>query len=165
MHDRLNPSSAGGNPPRLLIISPWETVWSLGREHDVKAGVSDDDRFIDGFTRAGYELHFLRPGGHRADPRVTTHTYPNFFRATRDLPVASRRALWPTLFNSMVVPRAMALARALSPDVVIGHSHYATLATWWCQRATGAPTVTKLFGVMDLVHTEWPAARYLAKNF
>jgi glycosyltransferase involved in cell wall biosynthesis len=64
-----------------------------------------------------------------------------------------------------VVPRAMALARALSPDVVIGHSHYATLATWWCQRVTGSPTATKLFGVMDLVHTEWPAARYLAKNF
>jgi glycosyltransferase involved in cell wall biosynthesis len=140
-------------------------VWSLGRDDDVKAGVSDDDRFIDGFTRAGWELHFLRPRSHRTDPRVVTHAYPNFFRATRDLPVASRRALWPGLFNSMVVPRAVALARELAPDVVMGHSHYATLATWWCRRITGAPAVTKLFGVMDLVHTEWPAARYLTKNF
>ena len=45
MHDRLN--KPGARNKRLLIISPWETVWSLGREHDVKAGVSDDDRFID----------------------------------------------------------------------------------------------------------------------
>ena len=104
----MNATDARGNPPRLLIISPWETVWSLGRENDIKAGVSDDDRFIDGFTRAGYELHFLRPRSQRTDPRVITHTYPNFFHATRDLPVASRRGLWPTLFNSMVVPRAMA---------------------------------------------------------
>jgi len=155
----------GARDKRLLIISPWETVWSLGREHDVKAGVSDDDRFIDGFTRAGYELHFLRPRSQRTDPRVVTHTYPNFFRTTRDLPTASRRALWPTLFNSIVVPRAVTLARDLAPDVVMGHSHYSTLATWWCRQTTGVPTVTKLFGVMDLVHTEWPAAKYLAKNF
>jgi glycosyltransferase involved in cell wall biosynthesis len=156
--------SAGG-APRILVISPWETVWSLGREADVRAGVSDDDRFIDGFTRAGYELHFLRPESARTDPRVETHAYPNFFRATRGLPTAARRALWPALFNAVAVPRATALARDLSPAIVMGHSHYATLATWWCRRVTGAPSVTKLFGVMDLVHTEWPAPKYLAKNF
>ncbi|HEX6790005.1 MAG TPA: glycosyltransferase, partial [Candidatus Krumholzibacteria bacterium] len=165
MHDRVSTASARGSAPRILIISPWETVWSLGEEHDIKAGVSDEDRFIEGFTRAGYELHFLRPKSARTDPRVTTHAYPNFFRTTQHLPTASRRALWPGMFNSMVVPRAIALTRALSPVVVMGHSHYATLATWWCRRVTGVPTVTKLFGVMDLVHTEWPAARYMAKNF
>jgi glycosyltransferase involved in cell wall biosynthesis len=165
VHDRLSATGTRGTPRRLLVISPWETVWSLGRENDVKAGVSDDDRFIDGFTRAGWDLHFLRPRGRRVDPRVTTHAYPNFFRATRRLPVAARRALWPALFHAVAAPRAISLSRALRPDVVMGHSHYATLAAWWCRRATGAPAVTKLFGVMDLVHTEWPAARYLAKNF
>ena len=165
MHDRLTDPRARGSSPRLLIISPWETVWELGGG-DVKAGVADEDRFIDGFTRAGWELHFLRPrSSGAADPRVVTHSYPNFFRTTRELPTSSRRALWPGLFHSIVVPRAVALARALSPDVVMGHSHYASLATWWCRRFTGAPAVTKLFGVMDLVHTEWPAAKYLAKNF
>jgi glycosyltransferase involved in cell wall biosynthesis len=139
-------------------------VWSLG-DSDVKAGVSDDDRFIDGFTRAGYELHFLRPESRRVDPRVTTHGYTNFFRATRNLPTPARRALWPSMFHGLVVPRAIALAHELDPVVVMGHSHYATMATWWCRRTTGAPTVTKLFGVMDLVHMEWPASKYITKNF
>ena len=164
MHDRLNDRGAEARP-RILIISPWETVWSLGTESDVKAGVSDDDRFIDGFIRAGYELHFLRPRGPHTDPRVVTHTYPNFFRATRHFPTAARRALWPALFNLHVVARTVSLARSLSPVVVMGHSHYATFATWWCKRVTGIPGMIKLFGVMDLVHTGWSAARYHAKNF
>jgi glycosyltransferase involved in cell wall biosynthesis len=163
VHDRLN-GSVAGTRPRILIISPWETVWSLGAEQNVKAGVSDDDRFIDGFARAGYELHFLRPHSPHTDPRVVTHTYPNFFRSTHRFPTAARRALWPSLFNLVVVPRAVSLARTLAPVVVMGHSHYATFATWSCRRATGVPSVTKLFGVMDLVHTEWPASRYYTKN-
>jgi len=164
VHDRLNARRAGA-PPRILIISPWETVWSLGTGSGVKAGVSDDDRFIDGSIRAGYELHFLRPESLHTDPRVTTHTYPNFFHATRSLPTAAKRALWPALFNLNVAPRTMSLARSLSPVIVMGHSHYATFATWRCRRRTGIPAVTKLFGVMDLVHTEWSATRYYAKNF
>jgi glycosyltransferase involved in cell wall biosynthesis len=158
--------NAGGAPARgrILVISPWEAVWSLGTGAGVKAGVSDDDRFIDGFARAGYELHFLRPAGADTDPRVVTHTYPNFFRKTAQYTTAARRVLWPALFNLNVIPRAVALARSLAPVVVMGHSHYSTAATWWCRRATGVPSVVKLFGVMDLVHTEWPAARYYAKN-
>ncbi|HET6350206.1 MAG TPA: glycosyltransferase family 4 protein, partial [Candidatus Krumholzibacteria bacterium] len=165
MHDRLNAERAGATPPRLLVISPWESVWSLDGDQNVRAGVSDDDHFIDGFARAGYELHFLRPASGRTDERVVTHTYPNFFRATRNFPTAARRVLWPALFNALVIPRAVSLARSLSPAVVLGHSHYATAATWWCRRWTGAPGIIKLFGVMDLVHTEWSAARYYAKNF
>jgi glycosyltransferase involved in cell wall biosynthesis len=164
VHDRLN-ARVAGDRPRLLVISPWETVWSLGVGSGVKAGVSDDDRFIDGFVRAGYELHFLRPQGAHTDPRVVTHTYPNFFRATRHYPTAAKRALWPSLFNLNVVPRATSLAKSLAPVVVMGHSHYSTVATWWCRLVAGTPTVVKLFGVMDLVHTEWPAPRYYAKNF
>ncbi len=151
---------------RILVVSPWESVWSLGG--DSKAGVSDDERFIDAFARAGYELHFLRPrprprAPHR-DARVHTHTYPNFFAATRSLPTFVRRPLWPFLFQLLVVPRALRLARALRPGVVIGHSHYATAATHQCRAQLGIPSVVKLFGVMDLVHTEWGAMKYAFKN-
>ena len=163
MHDRLNAGDAVAHAPRrarILIVSPWETVWSLGGDEDVKAGVSDDDRFIDGFVRAGYELHFLRPRNPRSDPRVTTHVYPDFFRATRSLPTPLRRLLWPALFNLVVTPRVLSLARTLRPDVVLGHSHYTPFALWLCRRRPGIPSVVKLFGVMDLVHTEWSPLRY-----
>jgi glycosyltransferase involved in cell wall biosynthesis len=163
VHDRLNTGGALARP-RILIISPWETVWSLGSGSGVKAGVSDDDRFIDGFIRAGYELHFLRPASSHTDARVTTHTYPNFFHATRNFPTAAKRALWPSLFNLNVVTRAILLAKSLGPVAVMGHSHYSTVATWWCRIVAGTPSVVKLFGVMDLVHTEWSATRYYAKN-
>jgi glycosyltransferase involved in cell wall biosynthesis len=149
---------------RILVVSPWETVWSLGRDEDVRAGVPDDDRFIEAFTRAGYDLHFLRPRSARSDPRVTTHYYPNFFRPTRSLPTPLRRPLWPLFFDAVVAPRTLSLARSLRPDLVLGHSHYATFATWLVRRRLGIPSATKLFGVMDLVHTEWPAIKYGFKN-
>lgn len=148
----------------VLIVSPWETVWSLGGGTDLKAGVSDDDRFIDGFTAAGYEIHFLRPRSQWNDPRVRTHAYPNFFRATRRLPVVLRRPLWPLLFNLMVAPRALRVARRTGARLVLGHSHYSTFTTWLLRRRLGIAGAVKLFGVMDLVHTEWPALRYLLKN-
>jgi glycosyltransferase involved in cell wall biosynthesis len=133
-------------------------------EAHVKAGVSDDDRFIDGFVAAGWELHFLRPRSQRSDPRVHLHFYPNFFRATRALPTFLRRPLWPLLFNALVAPRALSLARATDARLVLGHSHYATFTTWLVGRRLQLPGVVKLFGVMDLVHTEWPAPKYWFKN-
>lgn len=159
---RGNDARAAGT--RILVISPWEGVWSLGGDADVKAGVSDDDHFIDRFTRAGYELHFLRPASGQKDARVHTHVYPNFFRATRSFPTWIRRPLWPLLFQRTVAPRALRLARSLRPDVVIGHSHYSAPVTRACRIRLGIPSVVKLFGVMDLVHTEWPRAKYVFKN-
>jgi glycosyltransferase involved in cell wall biosynthesis len=156
----------------LLVVSPWDRMWSLGGG----AGVSDDYHFIDGFTRAGYEIHLLVPeadenegddGGRSAFgdfERVRLHTYPNFFASMRDFPVAAKRLAWLPLFNAMVVPRALRLARDVRPDVVLGHSHYAAAAAWACRRR-GTPSCVKLFGVMDLVHTEWSAPRYWFKNF
>lgn len=158
-------SHARAVPTRILVISPWESVWSLGGDAEVKAGVSDDDHFIDGFTRAGYELYFLRPASAHKDARVHTHVYPNFFRATRSFPTWARRPLWPLLFQLVVAPRALHLARSLRPDVVVGHSHYSAPVTRSCRKRLGIPSVVKLFGVMDLVHTEWPRARYVFKNF
>jgi len=146
-------------------------MWSLGGG----AGVSDEYHFIDGFTRAGYEIHLLLPeadeneddGGGRAAfddfEGVHLHTYPNFFASMRDFPVAAKRLAWFPLFNAMVVPRALRLARDARPDAVLGLSYYAAAAAWACRRR-GLPSCVKLFGVMDLVHTEWSATRYWFKN-
>lgn len=161
-------SDARAGKARVLVVSLWETVWSLGVDVDVKAGVSDDEYFIEGFHRAGYELHFLRPAPRRtvpADARARTHTYPNFLHPTSGLPTWIRRPLWPLLYLSIVTPRALRLARDLRADVVIGHSYYASMTTWWCRRRLRVPAIVKLFGVMDLVHTEWPPLKYRLKNF
>jgi glycosyltransferase involved in cell wall biosynthesis len=149
---------------RILVVSPWESVWSLGG--DARAGVSDDEHFIAGFSRAGYELHFLRPRSPapQDDGRVRTHVYPNFFAATRSFPTWMRRPLWPLLFQWVVTPRAIRLARELRPDVVLGHSHYTTRTTQRCRARLGVRAVVKLFGVMDLVHTEWSRTKYVMKN-
>jgi glycosyltransferase involved in cell wall biosynthesis len=161
----LNASSADAAPRgRILIISPWATVFALAGPSGVRAGVSDDDRFIDAFQRAGWELHFLRPATTTRDPRVHTHLYPNFFHATRFLPTFLRRLLWPLLFERVAAPRALEVARDIRPDVVLGHSHYAPKTTRRIGRELGIAAVTKLFGVQDLVHTHWPAWKYRFKN-
>jgi glycosyltransferase involved in cell wall biosynthesis len=90
--------------------------------------------------------------------------YPNFFAATRSWPTWMRRPLWPLLFQWVVTPRAIRLARELRPDVVLGHSHYTTRTTQRCRARVGTGAVVKLFGVMDLVHTEWSRAKYVRKN-
>ncbi len=150
------------------MVSLWETMWSLGVDADVKAGVSDDEHFVERLARAGYELHFLRPtwrgGVLPADPRFRTHTYPNFFRRTSSLPTWIRRPLWPLMYQLLVTPRVLRLVRELRADVVVGHTYYAAPTTWWCRRRLGVPGVVKLFGVMDLVHTEWPRLKYALKN-
>jgi glycosyltransferase involved in cell wall biosynthesis len=64
-----------------------------------------------------------------------------------------------------VGPRALRLARKLEPDFILGHSHYTAALTRRCRTLLGIPAGVKLFGVMDLVHTEWSRLRYLFKNF
>ncbi|NIM20237.1 MAG: glycosyltransferase [Candidatus Latescibacteria bacterium] len=139
-------------------------MWSLGGD----AGVSDDYEFVNKFTKHDYELHFLIPKGEPgSQPDIEnfhTHTYPNFFKAISNLPTFLRRLLLPFLFNSVVIPRALLLARALKPDFVLGHSHYSTAATFMLRKLRSLPTGVKLFGVMDLVHTQWPRWKYLYKN-
>jgi glycosyltransferase involved in cell wall biosynthesis len=150
---------------RLLIVSIWENRWSLGGG----AGVSDDVHFISGFTRKGWELHFLAPEGaeesNAALGGVVTHTYPNFFRRTAHRSKAFKRLYWPFEFNRVVTPRALEVARRTGPGVILGHTHYTSRTTCACRRRLGIPSAVKLFGVMDLVHTEWPRHRYLFKNW
>ena len=144
----------------ILIISPWENRWSLG----AGAGVSDDDHFIKGMTAAGYDLHFLAPKGRIGGDGVQVHHYPNFFKPTASWTTAARRVTWPTAFNTVVTPAAIAAARRIQPDLVLGHSHYSALPAYMVRELFQIPSVVKLFGVMDLVHSEWPKQKYYAKN-
>ncbi|MFH1754843.1 MAG: glycosyltransferase family 4 protein [Candidatus Latescibacterota bacterium] len=159
-----NEQSTNGTK-KLLVISPWESVWSL----DGKAGVSDDYHFIEKFAKRNYELHFLIPKGEANDQfaldNLFTHTYFNFFRSTQWLPKPLRRLLIPLLFNLIVMPSALRIARRLRPDFVLGHTHYSSMVTFALCKLQSIPCGVKLFGVMDLVHTEWPRWRYLFKNF
>jgi glycosyltransferase involved in cell wall biosynthesis len=93
------------------------------------------------------------------------HTYPNFFSATEDWPTAVKRVVWPALFNLVVTPKTVALGRAIQPDFVLGHSHYCSFPCFAARKLLRVPAGVKLFGVMDLVHTEWPKAKYAFKNF
>lgn len=152
---------------QILIISPWASRWSLGG----RAGVSDDHYFINQFTSNGYDLHFLTPNpGKEADPADTpykhtfVHTYPNFFKATETWPTPLKRIMWPALFNTIVTANALLLARKLKPDFVLGHSHYSSFPAFVTRELFSVPSGVKLFGVMDLVHTEWPKTKYHLKN-
>ncbi len=158
-------SSAGTSPGRkILILSPWASRWSLGPG----AGVSDDYHFIEILASLGHELHFLAPKSNEPSAlpfdNVFVHTYWDFFRATAAWPTALKRILWPALFDIVVTPEALSLARRVKPDFVLGHSHYSAMATCAIRRLLGVPAGVKLFGVMDLVHTEWPRAKYYFKN-
>lgn len=149
---------------RILIISIWESLWSLG----AGAGVSDDHHFIRKAHERGFEVHMVAPGartGTFPGGGYQIHSYPDFFRATRWLPTVLKRVLWPLLFQVIALPAAVAAARRIRPDFILGHSHYTPLATWTAGRLTGVPFGVKLFGVMELVHMEWSTMRYLYKNF
>lgn len=150
---------------RILVISPWKNRWSL----EDGAGVSDDYRFIEKLTQSGFELHFLIPRGGRSATlpfeNFYTYTYPNFFDATSRWPVALRRLLWPLLFNMIVGPRALLLGHRVKPDFILGHSHHGSFPAYLCREFLHTPSGVKLFGVMDLVHTEWSRWKYNTKNF
>ena len=128
------------------------------------AGVSDDDHFIRGMIAEGYALHILAPRGRSGGDGVVVHHYPNFFKPTQQWATPARRVSWPALFNTIVTPAAVSVARQIHPDLVLGHSHYSALPAYFVRELFQIPSVVKLFGVMDLVHTEWPRNKYYAKN-
>ena len=150
---------------RILVVSPWASRWSLGKG----AGVSDDYHFIEKLTRNGYELHFLIPKPNTPSELpfdgFFVHTYPDFFSATDTWPTALKRIVWPALFNLIVTPRTVTLGRTIKPDFVLGHSHYCSFPCFVARKLLRVPAGVKLFGVMDLVHTEWPKSKYNFKNF
>jgi glycosyltransferase involved in cell wall biosynthesis len=148
---------------KILVVSPWKSRWSAGPG----AGVSDDYHFISELTKRAIELHFLVPRSDEEDLSLDNlffHTYPDFFDATEGWPTAFKRLLWPAMFCTVVTAHALSVARAVRPDFVLGHSHYGAVPAYLCRELLRIPSGLKLFGVMELVRTDWPRWKYYFKN-
>ncbi|MGD1048333.1 MAG: glycosyltransferase family 4 protein [Candidatus Krumholzibacteriaceae bacterium] len=154
-----------GKLKKILILSIWEDIWSLGEG----GGVADELQFIRHLTKKGIELHFLIPNPRSKretlqDSLLTYHTYPNVFRAFRGLPGIMRRFLWPMFFPLVATGRLERLAREIEPDVLMGFTHYSFYPLHRIGRRLGIPTVVKLFGVMYLDRFDFPRIKYLWKS-
>jgi len=150
---------------KILILSIWEDMWSLGEG----SGVADELEFIRRLTKQGIELHFLipKPGAKREilrDSHLTYHTYPNVFRAFRRFPGIMRRFLWPVFFPFAALGRLEQVAAEIRPDVIMGFTHYSFYPLDRVGRKLGIPTVVKLFGVMYLGCFDLSRIKYLWKN-
>ena len=135
---------------KMLVLSIWEDVWSLGEG----AGVADELEFIRYMTRRGIEIHFLVPRSKRRrttvdNPLVTYHTYPNIFGLFDSLPSFLNRFLWFILFPLVVTGRLDKLTAAIRPDILLGFSHLSFHPLNRIGRKYGIPAVAKLFGVIS----------------
>jgi glycosyltransferase involved in cell wall biosynthesis len=154
-----------GTLTKILILSIWEDIWSLGEG----GGVADELQFVRHLTKKGIELHFLIPAPREKrenlrDSLLTYHTYPNIFRAFERFPAIMRRFIWPTLFPFVVLRRLERLATEIEPDVLMGFTHYSFFPLKRIGRKLGIPTVVKLFGVMYLDRFDFPKLKYLWKS-
>jgi glycosyltransferase involved in cell wall biosynthesis len=150
---------------KILILSIWEDIWSLGEG----GGVADELQFVRHLTKKGIELHFLIPAPREKrenlrDSLITYHTYPNIFRAFGRFPAIMRRFIWPTLFPFVVLRRLERLADEIEPDVLMGFTHYSFFPLNRIGRKLGIPTVVKLFGVMYLDRFDFSKLKYLWKS-
>jgi glycosyltransferase involved in cell wall biosynthesis len=150
---------------KILILSIWEDIWSLGNE----GGVADELQFVRNLTKRGIELHFLIPEPKEKretlrDPLLTYHTYPNIFEAFELFPSIVKRFIWPTLFPFVVLRRLERLASEIKPDILMGFTHYSLFPLRTIGRRLGIPTVAKLFGVTYLDRFDFPKLKYLRKG-
>jgi glycosyltransferase involved in cell wall biosynthesis len=150
---------------KILILSIWEDIWSLGDG----GGVADELQFIRHLTKKGIELHFLIPKPKEKkeilhDALLTYHTYPNIFRLFQGLPGIMKRFLWPTFFPCAVIGKLEKLAVEIKPDVLMGFTHYSFYPLKRVGTKLGLPTAVKLFGVMYLDRFDFPKIKYLWKS-
>jgi glycosyltransferase involved in cell wall biosynthesis len=128
------------------------------------AGVSDENHMFSRLIRHGYDVHLLvprTPGTLASQPGLTVHTFPNVLAIPERIPAPLRRLWLLPAFWWTAAGAARRLARRIRPAVVIGFSHYGAWPAWRAGKAAGAPSVLKLFGVMNAVRLEWPLPRYL----
>jgi glycosyltransferase involved in cell wall biosynthesis len=156
--------ASGDERRSILVVTPWKQRWEMGGG----AGLADDYHFIRSVTAAGFDVHYLSPrSGAPPDialPGYYVHSYPNFFDATAAWPTPIRRLLWPLLFAALAGGSALALSRRVRPCLVLAQTHIPAWVVWVTASLHRVPSVVKLFGVMDLVRTDWPGPTYLAKN-
>lgn len=151
---------------KILILSIWEDVWSLGEG----AGVADELEFVRYMTERGIELHFLVPEAKRKTSRienrlVTYYTYPNIFELFEPLPAFLNRFLWFALFPLMVMRKLEKLTAEIQPDILLGFSHLSFHPLSRIGRKYGIPTIGKLFGVMYLDRFDFPRLKYYWMNY
>ena len=150
---------------KILVLTPWKRRWELGQA----AGLSDDYYFIKKFVDTGFELHYVGPKDD--DPvdvpfdNYFVHSFPNFFDATANWPTPVRRLLWPVLFTVFGTFRAYRVALRIKPSFILGQTHVTSLPVYILRKLLGVPSGVKLFGVMDLVRSDWSRWKYLYKNF
>lgn len=151
---------------RVLILSIWEDVWSLGEG----GGVPDELLFIRALNERGIEVHQMIPeprGGleGRGATDLVYHAYPNIFRRAGFLPKKARRLLLPYIYTGTVLERLRRLARATAPDLLMGFSHYSIEPVSVVARELDLPSAVKLFGVMYLGRAGLSRARDWWQNF
>jgi glycosyltransferase involved in cell wall biosynthesis len=151
---------------KILILSIWEDVWSLGEG----AGVADELEFIRYMTQRGIEIHFLVPKSKRKrvivdNSLLTYHTYPNIFEMFKSLPVFLNRFLWLILFPLVVTRKLEKLTTGIRPDILLGFSHLSFRPLNRIGRKYGIPTVAKIFGAMYLDRFDFSKLKYLWMNF
>lgn len=146
--------------PAILIVSPWSTLWSLGPG----AGVSDESQMLARLVRHGYDLHLLVPRARDAMPasaNIHVHAFANVLGVPAWIPAPLRRLWFLPAFWAVATRAAVRLARQVHPVVTLGFSHYGAWPAYAAGRASGAPSVLKLFGVMHAMRLDWPLWRYL----
>lgn len=123
------------------------------------AGCSDEYETLRGFVSAGFDVHYVLPQGGpdpAADPltaRATFHRIDDVFTRGTFLPAPAKRLYWYTAFARASAREAVRVARAIAPHVVCAYTPYAVPAARAAARSLSPPaaTITKLFGVRDLV--------------
>jgi glycosyltransferase involved in cell wall biosynthesis len=128
----------------ILILSPWNRLWSLGG-----GGTTSDADLIDGLLDAGYSITLVAPPL-EGDEDFPTHQRLRVHR----LGAAGRvRLPWGTAYQEWasltwrLVREGLRVARTgQRPDLVYGLSSNATPAAAICGRRLGIPSVGKLYG-------------------
>ncbi|MBU8922478.1 MAG: glycosyltransferase family 4 protein [Bacteroidales bacterium] len=155
-----------GRLERILVLSIWDEIWSLGEG----CGVPDEIHFINRLTERGVKIDFLIPeplhGGvpYRRDG-LEYHFYPNIFRSYSHLPGPARRILQSARFSTTTIPVLRKLVEKTGPDLILGYSSHPMKAVSRVGHEKKIPTAAKLFGVMYLNHRHLPWWKYWWYNY
>lgn len=155
-----------GRLERILVLSIWDEIWSLGEG----CGVPDEMHFIDRLTERGVKIDYLIPEpAHGGVPYerdgLEYHFYPNVFLSYSRLPGPARRVLQSARYSANIIPVLRRLVESTGPDLILGYSNYTLKAVSRVGREKNIPTAAKLFGVMYLNHRHLPWWKYWWYNY
>ena len=151
---------------KILILSIWENIWSLGEG----CGVPDELHFSNGLHSEGIEIFLLKPkSARRIDEHkqngINQYTYPDIIGSFEKLPGPIGRFLISAYFPHKVTARLESLAAMINPDLILGFSHQSIQPVSKVGRKLAIPTAVKLFGVMQLGRDKLSGLKYFYSNF